>query len=78
MYGSTTHMLLLLTVRLPESKEEGDPTAPSIGHPKNRDRPHNPCICLSLRAPEGPALSVAEGCVAISMYKGEIASLRSQ
>ena len=38
--------------------------------PKNRDGHHNPRICLSLRAPEG--------CVAISMYKGEVASLRSQ
>src|SRR3990172_13381867 len=37
--------------------------------PKNRDRPHNPCICLSLRAPEG--------CVAISTYKGEIRFARN-
>ena len=29
--------------------------------PKNRDRPHNPCNCLSLRVPEGPALSPVEG-----------------
>jgi hypothetical protein len=31
-YGSMTRMLLLLTVRLPESGEERDPIAPSIGH----------------------------------------------
>lgn len=30
-YGSMTRMLLLLTVRLPESGE-GDPIAPSMGH----------------------------------------------
>jgi hypothetical protein len=33
--------------------------------PKNRDRLTNALKCLSLRAPEEPALSVAEGCVAI-------------
>ena len=37
----------------------------ALNEPKNRDTLTNGLKYLSLRAPEGPALSVAEGCVAI-------------
>ena len=39
--------------------------AGSFDKPKNRDTITNGLKYLSLRAPKGPALSVAEGCVAI-------------
>ena len=49
--------------------------------PKNRDRHHNPCICLSLRAPEGcvairHAVSLRGTFAALSVDSAETVSVR--